>query len=80
MSALKGIAIQTQRSIEAHAEGNPTGGSSAVGTLENGAIGLSEFHSWDDRVPADLAAEVDQLLDDIASGTLTWDKFVVGGG
>lgn len=79
VSALKGIQIQTQRSIEAHASGNPTGGSSAVGTLANGAIGLSEFHSWEDRVPADLAAEVEQLLAAIASGELTWDKFVVGG-
>ncbi len=80
VSALKGLAIQTTRSIEAHADGNPTGGTSSVGTLENGGIGLSEFHSWSDRVPADLAAEVDQILDDIASGELTWDKFAVGGG
>jgi basic membrane protein A len=77
VSALKGIALQTQRSIEAHAEGNPTGGSTTLGNLENGAIGLSSFHSWEDRVSDELAAEVEQLLADIESGAVTWDKWVV---
>lgn len=76
----KGIQIQTQRSIEAHAAGSPSGGTSLVGNLENGAVGLAPYHAWEDRVPADLAAEVDQILADIQSGTITWDKFVVGGG
>lgn len=79
VTILKGIAIQTQRSIEAHAAGNPTGGTSTVGNLENGAIALSPYHSWEDRVPAELAAEVEQILEDIADGTITWEKFVVGG-
>ena len=79
VTILKGIAIQTQRSIEADAAGNPTGGTSTVGNVENGAIGLSGFHSWSDRVPADLAAEVAQLVEDIENGVITWDKFVVGG-
>ena len=77
---LKGIDIQVQRSLEAHASGEPTGGSSTVGTLENGAIGLAPYHAWEDRVPAELDAEVQQLLADIADGTITWDKFVVGQG
>ena len=78
-SILKGIAIQTQRSLEAHASGSPTGGSSLVGTLENEAVGLAPYHSWEDRVSAELAAEVDQVLEDIKSGTITWEKFSVGG-
>ncbi len=75
---LKGIDIQTQRSIEAHASGAPLGGSSFVGNLENGAVGLSPFHAWEDRVPAELAAEVDQVLEDVRSGAISWDKFPVG--
>ena len=78
-SVLKGIAIQTQRSLEAHASGSPTGGSSLVGTLENEAVGLAPYHAWEDRVSAELAAEVDQVLEDIKSGTITWEKFSVGG-
>ena len=80
VTVLKGLQIQTQRSIEAHASGNPAGGSSLVGTLENAGVGLSEYHAWADRVSPELAGEVDQLLVDIASGTVTWDKFAVGGG
>ena len=76
----KGLQIQTTRSIEAHAAGTPSGGTSLVGTLENGGVGLSPYNAWEDRVPAELAAEVDQLLLDIADGTVTWDKFVVGVG
>jgi basic membrane protein A len=66
----KGITIQVSRSITDHANGEWTPGV-AVGNLENGGVGLSEFHSWADRVPAELAAEVEQILADIASGTLS---------
>jgi basic membrane protein A len=70
VSILKGIAIQVQRSIEDHANGAWTPGVT-VGALANDGVGLSEFHSWSDRVPADLAAEVEQILADIASGALS---------
>lgn len=80
VTVLKGIAIQVQRSIEAHHAGTPTGGSSSVGNLENDAVGLSPFHSWESKVPAELAAETLQILEDIKSGAITWDKFAVGAG
>ncbi len=70
----KGIAIQVQRSIEDQAAGAWTPGVSN-GTLENDGVGLSEFHSWADRVPAELAAEVEQILADIASGTLDFPRY-----
>ena len=72
----KGIAIQVQRSIEEHAAGMWTPGG-AVGNLSNEAVGLSEFHAWEDRVPAELAAEVEQLLADIAAGTVDASFFTV---
>jgi basic membrane protein A len=65
----KGIAIQVQRSIEDQAADSWTPGV-AVGLLSNDGVGLSDYHSWADRVPAELDAEVQQLLDDIASGTV----------
>ncbi len=79
-TVLKGIQIQTQRSIEAHASGSPTGGTSLVGNLENEAVGLAPFHAWEDRVPAELAAEVAQVLEDVKAGTITWEKYAVGQG
>lgn len=73
----KGIAIQVQRSLEEHAAGTWTPGG-VVGNLENDAVGLSEFHSWADRVPDELAAEVEQILADIKAGTLDASFFSVG--
>ncbi len=65
----KGITIQVSRSIEEDAAGAWSNGV-AVGTLANEGVGLSDYHSWADKVPAELAAEVEQILADIASGAL----------
>ncbi len=70
----KGIAIQVMRSIQDHAAGSWTPGV-ANGTLENEGVGLSEYHSWSDLVPAELAGEVDQILADIASGALDFPRY-----
>lgn len=70
----KGIAIQVMRSLEDHAAGMWTPGVSN-GTLENDGVGLSEYHSFADSVPDELAAEVDQILADIASGALDFPRY-----
>jgi len=80
VTILKGLTAGVITSIEAHASGAPLGGSSYVGNLANDGVGLSGYHSWADRVPPELDAEVQQVLADIESGVITWDKFVVGGG
>jgi basic membrane protein A len=51
---------------------------SFVGTLANDGVGLSDYHDWDDRVSAELAAEVDQLLEDIKNGVIKADYTPVG--
>lgn len=73
----KGIAIQVMRSLQDHATGAWTPGG-VVGTLADGAVGLSEYHAWEDRVPADLAAAVDQILADITAGTIDASNVPVG--
>lgn len=78
VTALKGISLQVTRSIEADFDGEPLGGTSFVGNIDNGAIGLSSYHSWEDRVPDDLKAEVDQVLEDVKNGDISWEKFPVG--
>ena len=65
----KGIAIQVMRSIMEDAEGTWTNGV-AVGVLANDGVGLSPYHSFESEVPAELAAEVEQVLADIAAGDL----------
>jgi basic membrane protein A len=73
----KGIAVQVTRSLQDDATGQWTNGG-VVGNLANEAVGLAPYHSWEDRVPAELDGEVQQILEDVKSGTITWDKFVVG--
>ena len=45
-----------------------------VGTLENEGVGLAPFHDLESSVPADLAAEVDALRDQIVAGSVTVDS------
>ena len=73
----KGLAVQVTRSLQDDAEGNWTPGGT-VGDLSNDAVGLSGYHSWEDRVPAELDAEVQQILTDIKEGTIDDSFFEVG--
>ena len=41
-----------------------------VGTLENEGTGLSPFHDFDSKVPAELKTEVDTIKADIISGKI----------
>ncbi|WP_199539179.1 BMP family lipoprotein [Desertihabitans brevis] len=41
-----------------------------VGTLENDGTGLAPFNEFEDDVPAELKAELEQLRTDITSGTI----------
>ncbi len=77
VTVLKGIEVQIAASIAADAAGTWTPGG-IVGNVANGAIGLSGYHSWADRVPAELNDEVQQLLKDIEDGTLDAAVFNVG--
>lgn len=77
VTILKGIEIQVTRSIADDAAGTWSAGG-VVGDVSNGAIGLSGYHSWSDRVPAGLDAEVQQLLADIENGVIDAAVFPVG--
>lgn len=41
-----------------------------VGTLENGGVGLSEFHDFDGQVPQDVVDRIAELQEQIISGEL----------
>ena len=66
---LKGIDIQVMRSIMEDTQGTWTPGG-AVGNAANEAVGLAPYHSWEDRVPEELQAEVAALLEAIAAGEI----------
>ncbi len=41
-----------------------------VGTLENDGVGLAPYHDFEDQVPVELQAEIDELREQIISGEL----------
>ncbi|MFQ5922717.1 MAG: BMP family protein [Anaerolineales bacterium] len=65
----KGIDIQVTRSIQADAEGTWTPGGT-IGNAANGAVGLSPYNSWEDKVPDELKAEAAALFQAIVDGDL----------
>ncbi|WP_422774926.1 BMP family lipoprotein [Plantactinospora sp. WMMC1484] len=42
-----------------------------LGTLANNGVSLAPYHEFDDKVPAELKAEIDKLKADISSGAIT---------
>ena len=73
----KNILDLVAQSVAQQADGTWSAGS-FKGDLSNNGVGLAPFHSWDDRVSAELAAEVAQLLQDIEDGVIKADFFPVG--
>jgi len=46
-------------------------GTTYVGTLENGGVGLAPYHDFEGQIPAEITAELDQIQKDIIAGTLS---------
>ena len=76
-SVVKALDTKTTQAIQEQADGTWVPGA-FIGNLANGGVGLAPFHSWDDRVSAELAAEVEQLLEDITNGVIKADFFPQG--
>ena len=68
-SVFKGLDLAVLDAIRAAKDGSFTN-EPYVGTLENEGTGLSPFHDFESKVPADLKAEVDALKADIISGKI----------
>jgi basic membrane protein A len=73
----KAIAPFVLRAVTDQTAGTWTAGS-FVGDLANDGVGLSDYHTWSDRVSDELAAEVTQLLADIEAGTVGGPWYTVG--
>ncbi len=69
-SVLKNIAVATKEVVE-EAEAGKFESGVYVGTLANGGVGLAPFHELDDEVPAELAQELEDVEEQIVSGSLT---------
>lgn len=68
-SVYKGMDVAVFDSIKAAKDGN-FNADPYVGTLDNDGTGISEFHDFDSKVPAELKTELDQLKADIVAGKI----------
>jgi basic membrane protein A and related proteins len=51
-------------------DGQFPGGGVYVGTLENGGVGLAPYHDFANEIPADLDAEVQEIIAGIIAGEI----------
>jgi basic membrane protein A len=68
-SVLKNMDIAVRDAIKMAVEGTFEGGT-YVGTLANGGVGIAPFHEFDDDVPAELKAELEEIRQGIIDGTI----------
>jgi basic membrane protein A and related proteins len=69
-SVYKGMDVAVANAIKAAKDGSFSN-EPYVGTLENEGTGLSPFHEFDSKIPAELKTELDTLKADIISGKIT---------
>jgi basic membrane protein A and related proteins len=69
-SVYKGMDVAVFDAIKAAQDGSFSN-EPFVGTLENEGTGLSPFHEFDSKVPAELKTELDTIKADIISGKIT---------
>ncbi len=68
-SVMKKMDATTMQVIESVIDGTFKGGK-VVGTLENKGVDLAPFHDFEDKVPADLVKELDDIRAKIISGEI----------
>src|ERR671916_3326826 len=68
-SVYKGLDVAVKDAIKAAQDGS-FDNKPYVGTLENDGTGLSPYHDFDSKIPADLKTELDTLRADIIGGKI----------
>ena len=68
-SVYKGMDVAVSDAIKASKDGSFSS-EPYVGTLDNQGTGLAPFHEFEDKVPAELKTELDQIKADIVSGSI----------
>lgn len=69
-SVLKQMSTSVQDVVESAVEGEFSN-EPYIGTLENDGVGIAPYHDQEETVGEELAAEVEQLRQDIIDGTIT---------
>ena len=80
-SVMENVDVVVEGVVTAAYNGEFAGGSSYMGTLANGGVGLAPYHEYEDDVPAELADEVEDILARVAAGEINtgWADFLASG-
>ncbi|GAB4429310.1 MAG: hypothetical protein Kow0031_09840 [Anaerolineae bacterium] len=70
-SVLKKIDVAVYEAVKRMADGTFEGGTNYISTLANDGVGLAPYHDWEDRVPAELTAELDAIKQGIIDGSIS---------
>ena len=68
-SVMKGMDVAVEEAIKASVDGTFTN-EPYTGTLANGGVGLAPYHEQEQSIPAELAAQVDELRQQLVDGSL----------
>ena len=69
-SVLKNMDVAVFDTIKAAKDGSLTLGDDYLGTLANGGVGLAPYHDFEDKVPAELTTQIEQVIQDIIDGKI----------
>ncbi len=74
-SVLKNMDVAVFQAVKMVVDGTFKGGV-YVGTLANNGVGIAPYHEFEDKVPAELKAEVEQVKEGIIKGEIStgWPK------
>ena len=76
-SVRKGIDVATYDAVLAAGNGD-FDVTPYIGTLENGGVGIADYHDYADKVPAELDTAVQDLKAQIISGEITVSSYLAG--
>ena len=70
-SAVKKVDNAVFLTVKRQADGSLKGGEDVLFGLKDDGVGLSPYHDWDTKLPADVKAAVDKAKADVIAGTVT---------
>ncbi len=76
-SVLKKINVAVYKTIQDILQGKFTGGTVTY-TIADGGVDIAPYHEFDDDVPAELKAEIEQAKQDLINGVITVDGVLAG--
>jgi len=76
-SVLKGMKPATAEVVTAAAEEGGFDATAYIGNLENDGVGIAPFHSFEDKIGADLQGELDAIKASIIAGDIKVTSYLV---